>query len=140
LVIIGRFVENKHREYSTKFKNVLKRNAWIKHVESVPYEFMPAYYKFAKVGVSASWFESTGLTSLEALYCGTNAVASGDQAREYLGEYATYCQPDDVDSIKEAIKTEYNKPRPVIDEVMIKSYTWQKAAQETLEVYEKLTS
>ncbi|GIW69594.1 MAG: hypothetical protein KatS3mg101_0341 [Patescibacteria group bacterium] len=37
---------------------------------------MPDYYRNAKVCVSASWFETTGLTSLEALFCGTNAVAA----------------------------------------------------------------
>jgi glycosyltransferase involved in cell wall biosynthesis len=115
----------------------LKKSPWIRHIEQIPYEKMPAYYHFAKVGISASWFETTGLTSLEALFCGTNAVASGDRAKEYLGDLAEYCCPESVNSIKEAIKKAYYAKAPIIPKEMRELYTWKKAAQETAEVYRK---
>ena len=72
---------------------------------------------------------------MEALFCGANTVASGLRAREYLGGYASFCEPDNVDSIKEAIKSEYYSSRPVLDEKIREEYTWRNAAEKTLEVY-----
>jgi glycosyltransferase involved in cell wall biosynthesis len=138
LLFIGSKNARGHHEYLQLFEKELHRKQWIHHIQKVPYEEMPVYYKHAKVGVSASWFETTGLTSLEALFCGTNAVASGERAREYLGSYASYCKPDDVSSIVEALEKEYMKPRPQIDEKMFEEYTWKNAAKKTLAVYNSL--
>jgi len=138
LVLIGQMSLLKHFEFNMLMKKYFKNYSWIHHVNKVAYSDMPSYYHFAKVGVSASWFETTGLTSLEALYCGTNAVAAGLRAKEYLGSYASFCQPDNVESIKTAIKKEYFAPRPVIDEKIREEYTWKNAAEKTLEVYREV--
>lgn len=135
------FVGNKsrhHGEYVRKFDSLAKKYDWIRCIGSVPYEDMPSLYHFSKVCVSASWFESTGLTSLEALFCGSNVVASGDRAKEYLGEYASYCSPDDVSSIEAAITSEYLADRPFIPSEMRSEYTWENAAKKTKEVYERV--
>jgi glycosyltransferase involved in cell wall biosynthesis len=138
LVLVGKLNIVNHFEYTARFKKLLKKYPWIHYLDKVPYENIPAYFHFAKVGVSASWFETTGLTSLDALFCGTNAVASGDRAKEYLGDTASYCIPDNINSIKEAIKKEYYAPRPTLDTKMKKEYTWKNAAKQTLEVYNEL--
>jgi glycosyltransferase involved in cell wall biosynthesis len=138
LVLIGSSLGEKHFEYKWLFRKHLKANPWITHIERIPYEEMPSYYHFAKVGVSASWFETTGLTSLEALFCGTNAVASGERAKEYLGDKVSYCDPGDIHSIQEAIKKEYFATRPVPDQKMQVECTWANAAAKTLEVYKNL--
>lgn len=139
LVLVGKIGKtNKHFEYNKLVQHEIDTKNWITHLPQVPYENMSSIYKYAKVGVSASWFETTGLTSLEALYCGTNAVASGDRAKEYLGKYASYCLPDDITSIKEAIKKEYYASRPSITETLKKEYTWEIAAKKTLEVYNSI--
>lgn len=138
LVLVGQMSVIKHFEYNQLIKKCFKKYDWVHHVNSVPYKDLPSYYHYAKVCVSASWFETTGLTSLEALYCGTNAVASGLRAKEYLGGYASFCLPDDIKSIKNAIKKEYFAPRPLIDEKIRQEYTWENAAKRTLEVYKKV--
>lgn len=138
LVFVGRKSKLKHPEYIIRFERLLKKYSWIHYVPEVPYEQIPAIYKYAKVGVSASWFETTGLTSLEALFCGTNAVASGERAREYLGDSVSYCVPDNIDSIKDAIKKEYFSKRPVLSDSMLKDYTWENAARATLKVYNEV--
>ena len=138
LVLIGVSGGLKHFEFGKMFNQKVIENKWIHHIEKVPYEEMPAYYRNAKVGVSASWFETTGLTSLEALFCGANAVAAGDRAKEYLKDYASYCDPGSVDSIAEAIKAQLKAPRPQIEVEMRKEYTWEKAAAKTLEVYQEV--
>lgn len=138
LVILGTPNPINHFEYTLRFRNLLKKNDWITYIKKVPYEKMPAYYKFAKVCVSASWFETTGLTLLEALYCGTNAVASSPRAKEVLGDLISYCEPDNIESIKVAIQKEYLNKRPKISEEMRREYTWENTAKKTLEVYEDL--
>ncbi len=52
-----------------------------------------------------SWFETTGLSSLEAAAMGCNIVITrkGD-AYEYFGDYAYYCDPESPDSIFKAIE------------------------------------
>ncbi len=135
LVFLGSYKGAKHLEYTYLFNEALKRNKWITHIDRVPYKDMPSYYKYAKVCCSASWFETTGLTVLEALFCGTNAVASGDRARECLGDYASYCDPGDKKSIRIAIEKELKAPRPLLSDDMRREYTWENAARKTLEIY-----
>jgi hypothetical protein len=74
------------------------------------------------------------------LFCGTNAVASGDRAKEYLGDLASYCKPEDIDSIKSAIKKEYFSERPQVSEKMKKEFTWDNTASDTLKIYKDLLS
>ncbi|MFZ2664579.1 MAG: glycosyltransferase [Patescibacteria group bacterium] len=138
LVLIGQMSLVKHFEFNNLMKRYFGKYKWIHHVNGVSYNDMPSYYHFAKVCVSASWFETTGLTSLEALYCGTNSVASGLRAKEYLGGYASFCKPDDIESIKSAIKKEYYAPRPAVDAKIKEEYTWKNAAKKTLEVYNEV--
>ena len=138
LVFVGS-LNRSDPEYTFWFARAVRRYSWLVHVLHTPNERMAAIFKFAKVCVSASWFETTGLTLLEALFCGTNAVASGPRAKEYLGEYATYCDPGDVTSIATAIDKEYFAPRPKISDTMKKTYTWSFTAQKVYEVYNSLT-
>jgi glycosyltransferase involved in cell wall biosynthesis len=139
LVLIGKTSPIKHFEYNVLINKLIRENKWIQQLDGgISHTDLPSYYHYAKVCVSASWFETTGLTSLEALYCGTNTVASGLRAKEYLGGYASFCKPDDIDSIKEAIKQEYFAPRPALSENIRKEYTWKNAAAKTLDVYKRV--
>lgn len=140
LVFVGAKSKLKHFEYVKKFEHALSREDWIYYISEVPYKDVPAYLKFAKVGVSASWFETTGLTSLEALFCGTNAVATGSRAKEYLGDLVSYCDPGDIDSITLAIQEAYYAERPKNLPADVLKYTWKNAAKETLDVYNGLLS
>jgi glycosyltransferase involved in cell wall biosynthesis len=137
LVFIGR-KNNNHSEYTQIFDRKVAQNNWITYLPEVPYLDIPPYFKYAKVCVSASWFETSGLTSLDALFMGTNVVAAGDRAKEFLGSYASYCDPGDVMSIKSAMSKELSAPRPKLDEHFKKEYTWKRCAELTKEVYEDL--
>ncbi|HSX39792.1 MAG TPA: glycosyltransferase [Candidatus Saccharimonadales bacterium] len=139
LVLIGVVRYNRHPEFSLRFKNVLAKYNWIKHLASVPYNDMPSVYHFAKVTVSASWFETTGLTSLESLFCGTNAVAAGERAKEYLKDYVSYCTPDSVESIELALEKEFFAPRPILAPEILREYTWENAAKKTLAIYKNFS-
>jgi glycosyltransferase involved in cell wall biosynthesis len=137
LVFLGRKSAN-HKNYIAKFDRCLKENTWLLHPGFIPQRDIPSYFHFAKVCVSASWFETTGLTSIEALFCNTNVVASGERASEVLGVLAEYCDPGDIESIKLAISKAYSRERVSLPDAFIKEYTWSNVAKNTLGVYNKL--
>jgi len=137
LVFVGR-KSKKHLEYTRLFEAEVKSNPWITFLDYVSYDQMPTIYKNAKVCISASWFETTGLTLLESLFMNTNAVSSSERAREILGDLISYCKAWDIESMKEALKVEFNKPRPKLPKKFQMEYTWDNTAQKTLDVYRKL--
>ena len=138
LVFVGKKSTFTHPEYTVRFNYQQAKYPWITYIESVPYEKIPAYFSHAKVCVSASWFETTGLTLLEALFCDTNVVASSPRAKEILGDYASYCRPWDIDSIKVAIGEQFYASRPKLNVDMRQEYTWENAAKKTYKVYKEL--
>ncbi|MBC8033832.1 MAG: glycosyltransferase family 4 protein [Chitinophagaceae bacterium] len=99
-----------------------------------------SYYLRAKVHVLASWFETTGLSSLEAAVLGCNIVITdkGD-SREYFEDYAYYCNPESPDSIFSAVErasSSYFDER--IRFKILTQYTWMYTAQRTLEAYREV--
>lgn len=96
-----------------------------------------AAYSNAKVHVLPSYFETTGLSSLEAAVMGCNIVVTdkGD-TRDYFKDYAWFCDPDDVVSIRKAIDAAFNAPyNEDLRKYILQHYTWERAAEETLLVY-----
>lgn len=94
----------------------------------------------AKVHVLPSYFETTGLSSLEAAVMGCNIVVTdkGDQ-RDYFQDDAWYCDPDDISSIKNAVDAAYNAPYDEqFKKRILEQYTWRKAAEETLKAYKEV--
>ena len=97
-------------------------------------------YAAARVHVQPSWIETPGLASLEAGLAGCNlVVADVPHVREYFGDYAWYCDPGDVSSIRRAILQAWESPpRLELREHIAKNYTWERAAQVTLEAYREV--
>ena len=137
LVFVGK-KSSKHKEYTDLFDLEVSNYPWIQFVDYINYTQMPSIYKFAKVCASTSWFETTGLTLLEALFMNTNAVSSSPRAQEILGDLCSYCAPDDIKSIKIALKNEYLRHRPVLPNQFKKEFTWENTARKTLDIYKKV--
>jgi glycosyltransferase involved in cell wall biosynthesis len=98
------------------------------------------YYRQAKVHVLPSWFETTGLSSLEAAAMGCNVVVTdkGD-VKEYFGNMAYYCDPADPADIARAIKRALEDPvNPRLSEYVLKNYIWEVAAEKTLKIYQQV--
>jgi glycosyltransferase involved in cell wall biosynthesis len=138
LTIIGKSALNQ-RAYYSSCRNLAQNHPNIHFIEEqLSHEKLASIYLAAKVHVLASWFETTGLVSLEAGLMGCNLVVTrkGD-TEEYFQDMAFYCEPDDINSIKHAIDSAYYAP---VDERLkchIKNnYTWQQAASQTLEAYQ----
>ena len=99
-----------------------------------------AAYASAKVHVLPSYFETTGLSSLEAAAMGCNIVVTdrGDTG-DYFGDHAWYCEPDDTASIREAVEAAHAAPLDAgFREEILARFTWRRAAEETLAAYREV--
>lgn len=137
LYLIGSPAPNQLSYYQA-CKNMAAAN--IHFIEHLPQEELLKYYQKAAVHVLPSWFETTGLSSLEAAAMGCNIVITdkGD-AKEYLGREAFYCNPSSPVSIYTAIEKAAEAPvDPALRQRVLEQYTWQKAAAETLKGYKRM--
>jgi hypothetical protein len=87
-----------------------------------------------------SFFETTGLVSLEATLSGCNVVAGNrGYAREYFGDQVWWCDPSQIDTIRQAIIAAYKAPfRTELRERILRQYTWEHTAQQTYDAYKDL--
>lgn len=134
LILIGAPAPNQPGYYQSCKKAAAGNVNFKAHV---PQHELIQYYQQAKVHVLPSWFETTGLSSLEAAAMGCNVVITdrGD-AKEYFGDAAFYCDPASPGSILAAVEkaslTEYNDS---LHKKIFLNYTWQQAALQTLVAY-----
>lgn len=135
LFIIGAPSSNA-QTYFEKCKEAAGEN--ITFLPFMEQEDLSKVYQKAKVHVLASWFETTGLVSLEAAYMGCNIVITdrGDQ-KEYFKEFAFYCDPEDPASIIKAVEQAYTAEYNVaLKNEIDQNYTWDITARKTLEAYQ----
>lgn len=97
-------------------------------------------YALAAVHVLPSWRETPGLVSLEAAAAGCRVVSTAiGSAREYFGDLAWYCNPRRPDSIRQAVLQALAVPRTdALRQWVLERFTWDAAAQKTLEAYRKV--
>ena len=135
--MIGNFSVNQ-KYYSNACKQ--EAGSTIEFVPFLTQTELTNYYKMAKVHVLPSWFETAGLATMEAAALGCNIViADKGDVREYFGDLAFYCEPDNPDSIAEAIKLALKSPvNKALQEKVLNDYTWEKAAEQTYSAYKKV--
>ena len=136
LTLIGKAAPN-HQAYYDACKREASQFTNIHFLEHTNPDGLAAIYKAAKVHVLPSWFETTGLSSLEAGVMGCNLVVTkkGD-TEEYFKDMVNYCQPDDIESIRNAVLEAYQKPvDPLLKDYILKHYNWFQAAEQTLSAY-----
>lgn len=134
--LVGRPANNQ-KDYYDACKSIAGKN--IHFTGYVSLEELVGYYRRAKVHVLPSWFETTGLASLEASLMGCNVVV-GDRGdvREYFQSDAWYCEPSDPVSIKNAVDKAFVSPyNTQLPDRIRRQYTWQEAAKATVEGYER---
>jgi glycosyltransferase involved in cell wall biosynthesis len=83
-----------------------------------------------------SWYELPGIVNIEAARHGTNIVVTDyGTIRDYVGEDAFYCVPDDAESIERAVVSAYNAPRNAALQRRVQQFTWKNSAKRNLEIY-----
>ena len=112
----------------------------------VPDELLPAAYSAADVLAFPSLYEGFGLPLLEAMACGTPVVTSSASCLPEVGEGASLMvEPMDTDGLAEALVRAATEPE-LREELRAKGtaraaqYTWRRAAERLLSVYEKVGS
>jgi glycosyltransferase involved in cell wall biosynthesis len=110
---------------------------WVKVVDDVPYERMPAIYNQADIFVFASSCESFSMITLEAMSAGLPIASSNRGAMpELLGKGAVYFNPESPVEIAKAIEKLLLSPKireTIAWEVYNQSnnYSWERCARET---------
>ena len=137
LLIIGSAAPNQ-LQYYKDCKKIAADN--ISFIENLPQHELIKYYQKAKVHVLPSWFETTGLSSLEAAAMGCSVIITnkGD-AKEYFKEHAFYCDPSSPESIYTAIeKAAMQDCNKDLRKKIFANYTWQQAALQTKKAYKEV--
>lgn len=137
LLLIGNPAPNQ-REYYEECKRIAAQN--VTFIDRLSQNELVNYYSIARVHVLPSWFETTGLSSLEAGYMGCNIVvtAKGD-TKEYFDGYAFYCDPASPPSIYQAVKQAASTPyKNELRTKISANYTWAITAKETLRAYHQV--
>ncbi|MHC4215322.1 MAG: glycosyltransferase family 4 protein [Planctomycetota bacterium] len=101
-------------------------------------------YTMAEVFIFPSLYEGFGFPPLEAMSCGTAVVASNrGSLGETLGEAALIVEPFDVDGLVEGVHSvianqELREKYSLLGTERSKRFRWDKAARETLGLYEEV--
>jgi glycosyltransferase involved in cell wall biosynthesis len=137
LLIIGSAATNQQGYYE-----LCRREAGpsVTFLEGLPQEALADHYARAKVHVLPSWFETTGLSTLEAAAMGCAIVITkkGDQ-QEYFGDHAFYCDPADPGTILAAVERAMQaQPDGALQRKIRSDYTWQQAAERTAAAYREI--
>jgi glycosyltransferase involved in cell wall biosynthesis len=109
-------------------------------LDHLPHAELAPAYAAAKVHALASWYETPGLSNLEAALAGANIVStSRGGTREYFEEMAFYCEPDDMASIRTAVQAAFAKDKDTCMRAHIKAhFTWEHVAALTAEIYQEV--
>jgi glycosyltransferase involved in cell wall biosynthesis len=112
----------------------------------VPDEDLPAVYSGADLLVEPSLYEGFGLPLLEAMACGTPVVCSAVASLpEVGGDAARYFDPHDAGAVAAAMGEVWHSEdlRAALRQAGLAraaQFSWQRAARETLAVYEGVVS
>ncbi len=97
-------------------------------------------YSACKVHCLPSFYELPGLVSLEAAFYGANVVATDTgTTKDYLKDYAFYCDPYSPESIKNAILAAFYSPKKYGLRECAESYTWNKYIDLTISAYQEIS-
>ena len=95
-------------------------------------------YRRAAVHVLPSWFETTGLVSLEAAATGCGVVTTNrGYVRDYFEDLVAYCDPGKRGSIRGAVESALQHgASSALRERILQNFTWDHTARATLRAYE----
>jgi glycosyltransferase involved in cell wall biosynthesis len=137
LYLIGDPAPNQLKYYEACRRTAAKN---IFFINNLPQRALRDHYARATVHVLPSWFETTGLSSVEAAAMGCNIVISekGD-AKEYFGNEAFYCDPASPASILQAVESAAASQGDDALQTKIRTkFTWEQAAFITIRAYRTL--
>ena len=134
LVLIGN--DKVEPDYTEAVKKAAPANTL--YIPELPHENLGSAYAAAKVHALASWFETPGLSSLEAGLAGCNVVTTDrGTTTEYFSDLAWYCDPADQKSIEKAVDEAYRAHKSSrLRKHLLEHFTWDEVAKRTEQAYE----
>jgi glycosyltransferase involved in cell wall biosynthesis len=126
--------------------NRLELDQHIRFLGRVPSEHLLYLYNAARLLVHPSFYEGFGLPPLEAMTCGTPTVVSSVSALpEVVGDAAILVDPHDIDGLTVAmwrVLTDTDLRASLVSKGLKRArmFSWERAAQETLEAYHRVVS
>jgi len=121
--------------------NLAKNKDKIKIIGYIEKSERTYFYNLAEIFCYPSFYEGFGLPVLEAMACGTPVITSAvSSLPEVAGEAALYVDPNDINSITEAMqqlaaREELQKLMVVRGLVQAKKFSWKKTAEKYLEIF-----
>jgi glycosyltransferase involved in cell wall biosynthesis len=137
LLLIGNPAPNQMGYYE-ECKRIAADN--VEFIDYLPQHALPCYYQRAGIHILPSFFETTGLSSLEAAAMGCKVIVTdkGDTV-EYFGDLAGYCDPCCPESILLAVETARTQAYShKLREKVLSEYTWDNASVSILRAYKKV--
>jgi len=137
LLIIGDHAPG-HAAYYQECRRIAASN--VQFIGFTPQQELVRYYQRAKVHILPSWWETCGLSSLEAGAMGCNIVITDKgYTREYYEEFAFYCDPASPESIFEAVDhAAHAGSQPALRKKILTQYTWGRAAACLANAYDQI--
>lgn len=132
--------EEIHRKASTSpFARDIRSLGFVSNAD------LPTLYRAADVFVYPSLFEGFGLPPVEAMACGCPVISSNrGSLSEVVGSAARIIDPEDIEQLQAemarvALNPELRQSLREAGLVHAQLFTWQSTAQQTLQVYERVT-
>lgn len=113
----------------------------ITHLGKPDKDTLVKIYNSADILLAPSLYEGFGMTILEAMSCGTPAIASNvSSLPEVAGDAAIFVDPLNIPEIVEAVCRLHNEPelrQSLIDKGLsrAKRFTWEKTAEQVADIY-----
>jgi glycosyltransferase involved in cell wall biosynthesis len=137
LVLIGGAAPGQQGYYS-ECRRIAAGN--IQFLGHIPQDQLINYYKEAIVHVLPSWFETCGLSSLEAAAMGSRIVITDKgYTRDYFSDLAFYTDPGHPAAILESVRKAAVAPEnDTLSQRIYSCNTWQNAAALTFNTYKQI--
>jgi len=134
LVLVGEILPGNERYLNACTKQLPN----LIHVEHIDHLELPHLYAAADVHVLPSWYETTGLSSLEAMASGCPVVVGSNPCvEEYFGDCALVVDLGRISALRAAIDSAARGPRGCEIE-LARRYSWAATAQGLRAAYVRL--
>jgi glycosyltransferase involved in cell wall biosynthesis len=137
LVIIGKAFDT---NYINKCKKIANNN--VLFINNFPHEseMLKSAYAGANTFILPSYFETPGISALEAGLAGTKVIITKyGGTKDYFSDLAEYVDPVDIKSITNAMIDEYFKPKTYsLSNHIERNFSWKSVADVMVKVYDSI--